>query len=305
MSEQVVGLVGVGAMGWPMGANILKSGRQLIVYDADHARAERFSREVGGTAVCELSAVAEAASTIITMLPTSKIVSEVILGEAGLARYMTAGSVVIEMTSGSPDVTVAIGKTLTEKGVRIMDAPVSGGVVRAVSGELTIMTGGDTELVDSAMPLLSTMGSNIVHVGSLGSGQAMKALNNLVSAGGFLIGIEALLIGQKFGVDPDKMVDILNSSTGMNNSTKNKFKQFVLSRRFSEGGFGIGLMAKDLGIALDIAKSTGVPAPFAAHCAQMWAAASAMVGPGEDHTSIARMCEQFAGIVLGEPAAAQ
>lgn len=305
MSEQVVGLVGVGAMGWPMGANILKSGRQLIVYDADHARAERFSREVGGTAVCELSAVAEAASTIITMLPTSKIVSEVILGEAGLARYMTAGSVVIEMTSGSPDVTVAIGKILTEKGVRIMDAPVSGGVVRAVSGELTIMTGGDTELVDSAMPLLSTMGSNIVHVGSLGSGQAMKALNNLVSAGGFLIGIEALLIGQKFGVDPDKMVDILNSSTGMNNSTKNKFKQFVLSRRFSEGGFGIGLMAKDLGIALDIAKSTGVPAPFAAHCAQMWAAASAMVGPGEDHTSIARMCEQFAGIVLGEPAAAQ
>lgn len=305
MSDQVVGLVGVGAMGWPMGANILKSGRQLIVYDADHARAERFSREVGGTAVCELSAVAEAASTIITMLPTSKIVSEVILGEAGLARYMTAGSVVIEMTSGSPDVTVAIGKTLTEKGVRIMDAPVSGGVVRAVSGELTIMTGGDTELVDSAMPLLSTMGSNIVHVGSLGSGQAMKALNNLVSAGGFLIGIEALLIGQKFGVDPDKMVDILNSSTGMNNSTKNKFKQFVLSRRFSEGGFGIGLMAKDLGIALDIAKSTGVPAPFAAHCAQMWAAASAMVGPGEDHTSIARMCEQFAGIVLGEPAAAQ
>jgi 3-hydroxyisobutyrate dehydrogenase len=137
-----------------------------------------------------------------------------------------------------------------------------------------------------------------VHVGLLGAGQALKALNNLVSAGGFLIGIEALLIGQKFGLDPALMVDILNSSSGMNNSTKNKFKQYVLSRDFDAGGFALSLMAKDVGIAMKVAESTGTPAPFSALCREMWAIASKVLGPGVDHTAIARMCEDFAGVEL-------
>src|SRR5215472_5175589 len=120
-------------------------------------------------------------------------------------------------------------------GSHMIDAPVSGGVPRAKTGDLAIMVGGDSAIIDSVMPVLSAMGTTVLRTGAVGSGQAMKALNNLVSAGGFLIGIEALLIGQRFGLDPAVMVDVLNAATGMNNSTQKKFRQFVLSRKFDAG----------------------------------------------------------------------
>src|SRR5690606_18013258 len=125
-----------------------------------------------------------------------------------------------------------------------------------------------------------------------------KALNNLVSSGGFLIGIEALLIGSRFGIDPETMVDILNLSTGMNNSTQKKFKQFVLSRKF-DSGFTLGLMVKDLSIALGIAHDHDVNAPFAGLCRDLWAGASAVLGPQADHTAMARMSEKLAGREIG------
>ncbi|NDW03163.1 NAD(P)-dependent oxidoreductase [Jiella pacifica] len=299
MTNQTVGLVGIGMMGWHMAANLVKAGRDVVIYDADQARVQSFTAEIGGQAAGDLASLAGKAATVITMLPNSKIVTDVVLGENGLAAGMGEGSTLIEMSSGVPADTIALGAQLAEQGIAIIDAPVSGGVPRAKTGELTIMAGGDEAVVEACRPVLEIMGSSVVHVGILGAGQAMKALNNLVSAGGFLIGIEALLVGQKFGLDPDRMVDILNSSSGMNNSTQRKFKQYVLSRQFSNGGFGIGLMAKDVGIALDVAKSVGVPVPFSAHCAQVWAAASIMLGAGEDHTAITRICEQFAGMTLG------
>ena len=299
MTQETIGLIGIGMMGWPMGANILKAGYDLVVYDADPARARAFTDEVGGRAVTDLPAMAAEAGRIITMLPNSAIVTDVVLGAGGLGAALNSGHTLIEMTSGAPDATIAIAEALAGQGVAVIDAPVSGGVPRAKSGDLTIMCGGDEAVIEACRPLLETMGTSIVNVGILGAGQAMKALNNLVSAGGMLIGIEALLIGQKFGLDPDRMVDILNTSSGMNNSTQKKFKQYVLSRKFSDGGFGIGLMAKDVGIALDVAKTVGVPVPFAAHCAQVWAAGAKMLGPGEDHTAITRLCEQLAGMTLG------
>ena len=142
------------------------------------------------------------------------------------------------------------------------------------------------------------MGTSIHRCGPIGAGQAMKALNNLVSAGGYLIGIEALLIGQRFGLDPAKMVDVLNASTGMNNSTQKKFKEYVLSRRF-DAGFGLDLMVKDLSIALEVGRDTATPTPFAALCREMWAGAAAMLGPGQDHTAMAQLSERLAGEVLG------
>ena len=142
------------------------------------------------------------------------------------------------------------------------------------------------------------MGTSIHRCGGIGAGQAMKALNNLVSAGGFLIAVEALLIGQRFGLDAGMMVDVLNASTGMNNSTQKKFKQFVLSRRF-DAGFGSSLMVKDLAIALEVGRETGTPTPFAALCREMWAGAAAMLGPGQDHTAMAQLSERLAGEILG------
>jgi 3-hydroxyisobutyrate dehydrogenase len=160
------------------------------------------------------------------------------------------------------------------------------------------MAGGETAELDRAEPILRAMGTSIHRCGGIGAGQAMKALNNLVSAGGFLIGIEALLIGQQFGLDPALMVDVLNASTGMNNSTQKKFKQFVLSRRF-DSGFGLDLMVKDLSIALEVGRDQGVPTPFAALCREMWAAAAKSLGPGEDHTGVAKLPEHLAGTTLG------
>jgi 3-hydroxyisobutyrate dehydrogenase len=159
------------------------------------------------------------------------------------------------------------------------------------------MAGGDAGQLRRAGPVLSAMSSSVHHCGGVGAGQAMKALNNLVSAGGFLIGVEALLIGQRFGLDPEVMVDVLNSATGMNNSTQKKFKQFVLSRRF-DSGFGLDLMVKDLSIALEIGRDAQTPTPFAALCRELWAGAAARLGPGQDHTAAARLSEQLAGAEL-------
>jgi 3-hydroxyisobutyrate dehydrogenase len=294
MTIKRVAFVGIGNMGWPMAANLVRAGFEVTVTDAVAGRADSFAREVGGQAAAT-PAVA-GADAVITILPTSKQVAAVI---DEITPALTPGTLVVDMTSGLPAVTRTIAATLAERGVAMVDCPVSGGVSRARTGELAIMAGGDPAALDQAEPLLRAMGTTIHRCGPIGAGQAMKALNNLVSAGGFLIGIEALLIGQRFGLDPALMTDVLNSSTGMNNSTQKKFKQFVLSRKF-DAGFGLDLMAKDLSIALEVGRDTATPTPFAALCRELWSSAAALLGPGQDHTAMARFSEQLAGMELGD-----
>ncbi len=288
--------IGIGNMGWPMAARLLGAGFEVRVTDATPGRAADFAKQIGGSAADDLAAAAAAVDVIITMLPTSKQVGEVLSGLHGSLRQ---GQIVIDMTSGAPGATRSIGAELAGRGVIMVDAPVSGGVPRAVTGELAIMTGGDPSALDCVEPILRAMGTTIHRIGALGAGQAMKALNNLVSAGGFLIGIEALLIGQQFGIDPALMTDVLNASTGMNNSTQKKFKQFVLSRKFNSG-FGLDLMVKDLSIALEVARDNGVAAPFSTLCRELSASAQGLLGRGEDHTALAKLSEALAGITLGE-----
>ncbi|MDU3046599.1 NAD(P)-dependent oxidoreductase [Bradyrhizobium sp.] len=288
--------VGIGNMGWPMAARLLGAGIAVAVNDAVPGRAADFVRQVGGGEAVDLAAAAAAADVVITMLPTSRHVADAV---AALRAGLKQGHVVIDMSSGAPAATQAIATDLDVLGVTMLDAPVSGGVSRAVTGELAIMAGGDAAALDRVEPLLRAMGTTIHRIGGLGSGQAMKALNNLVSAGGFLIGIEALLIGQQFGIDPGLMTDVLNASTGMNNSTQKKFKQFVLSRKFNSG-FGLDLMVKDLSIALEVARASGVAAPFSNLCRELSASAQALLGPGQDHTALARLSEALAGVELGQ-----
>jgi 3-hydroxyisobutyrate dehydrogenase len=290
-----VGFVGVGNMGWPMAANLLKAGFDVAVTDAAPGRATQFEREVGGQAAEGAAAVARGADALVTILPTSRHV-EAVIAEIGDA--LPSGAVVIEMSSGNPGITRKLAEELAQRGVAMVDCPVSGGVPRARTGELAIMAGGDAAQLDRVDPVLKAMGTTVHRCGEIGAGQAMKALNNLVSAGGFLIGIEALLIGQKFGLDPSLMVDVLNASTGMNNSTQKKFRQFVLSRRF-DSGFGLDLMVKDLSIALEVGRDNGTPTPFAALCRELWSSAGALLGPGQDHTAVAQLSERLAGSALG------
>jgi 3-hydroxyisobutyrate dehydrogenase len=301
MADQpTVGFVGVGNMGWPMASCLVKAGFPVQVNDARREVANNFVQQIGGTAPDTLKQLAAASDVVITMLPTSGIVEHVLTsGDDNVLAGMKPGTVVIEMSSGVPSVTQVLAERVMEFGGHMIDAPVSGGVPRARTGELAIMAGGDSAIIDSVLPVLQAMGTSVLRTGAVGSGQAMKALNNLVSAGGFLIGIEALLIGQRFGLDPTVMVDVLNAATGMNNSTQKKFKQFVLSRKF-DAGFTMGLLAKDLSIALQVARETETPAPLSGLTKEMVAAALAMFGSDADHTEMAKLCERLAGGQLGK-----
>lgn len=300
MTTSKIGLIGIGSMGWPMGARIRQAGFALAAIDAVPGRAGEFAKATGAAAAASNAALARDSDVVITMLPTSNEVAQALAGDNGVLAGLRPGSVVVEMSSGLPSRTRELAEQVKAKGSVLIDAPVSGGVPRAKTGELAIMVGGDAGVIERVTPILKAMGTSITRVGDVGSAHAMKALNNLVSAGGFLIGIEALLIGSKFGIDEAVMVDILNASTGMNNSTQKKFKQFVLSRAFN-AGFGLDLMAKDLTIALDLAKETATPVPFAALCREMWAAAATMLGKGQDHTAVAKLSEKLANLELGGP----
>jgi 3-hydroxyisobutyrate dehydrogenase len=293
-SKPTVGFIGVGNMGWPMAACLVKAGFPVLINDHRREVANNFVQQHGGTAPDTLKQLAAGSDIVVTMLPTSVIVENVLTGgDDNLFAGMKPGTIVIEMSSGVPSVTQRLAEQVAALGGHMIDGPVSGGVPRAKTGELAIMVGGDAAIIERAMPVLSAMGT-VLKTGAVGSGQAMKALNNLVSTGGFLIGIEALLIGQRFGLDPAVMTDVLNAATGMNNSTQKKFKQFVLSRGFN-AGFTMGLLAKDLSIALQVGRETGTAAPLSALVKEMIVSAEAMFGSAADHTEMAKWVEKLVG----------
>lgn len=288
-----IGFIGLGKMGHPMASRLAAAGWQLTLLDANQTLAAQLGEEIGAHCAGNAKSVAQASEIIITILPNSQIVQAVLQGPDGLLVGLNPGTVLIDMTSGVPSITQALAKEVALAGGHLVDAPVSGGVPRAKTGELSIMFGGPDSLLEQVRPVLSVMGNAIERIGDVGSAHAMKALNNLVSAGGFLIGVEALMIGKRFGLSPEKMVDVLNASTGMNNSTQKKFKQYVLSGKYNSG-FGLDLMVKDLGIALGLAHETQTPAAFSALCHEMWAASARMQGPGADHTAVAKLVQTLA-----------
>jgi len=295
MSDKpTVRFVGVGNMGWPMSACLVRAGFTVNVNDSRREVANNFVQQVGGTAPDTLRQLAATSDVIVTMLPTSGIVEHVLgAGDDNILSGLKPGTIVIEMSSGVPSVTQRLAEQVAALGGIMIDGPVSGGVPRAKTGQLAIMVGGESAAIDTAMPVLSAMGT-VLRTGAVGSGQAMKALNNLVSTGGFLIGIEALLIGQRFGLDPGVMTDVLNAATGMNNSTQKKFRQYVLSRKF-DAGFTMGLLAKDLSIALQVARETSTAAPLSALVREMIVSSEAVFGPAADHTEMAKLCERLVG----------
>jgi 3-hydroxyisobutyrate dehydrogenase len=291
-----LGFIGIGNMGWPMARRLVEAGYEVRVQDFRPGIAERFAAEIGGMAVGDGGVLAAASDILITMLPTSADVASVL--EAVLPG-LRPGALVIDCTSGDPATTRLLAERVAARGGALVDAPVSGGVPRARTGELAVMLGGGEADADRAMPVLEAMGTSILRTGGVGSAHAMKALNNLASAGSFLIGIEVLLIGARFGLDPALMVDVLNASTGMSNASQKKFRQFVLSRRF-DSGFGLDLMVKDLSIAMGVARDSKTAAPFAALCREFAASAQAMLGAGADHTEFAKLSEALAGSQLME-----
>jgi len=297
-----IGFIGLGLMGLPMARNLARAGYRVAAHDMNAEALARACDATGAEAPGSLKATGKACDAVITMLPDGNAVRAVVFGVesggdsllAGLAR----GTLLIDMSSSSPVGTRELGAQLAGHGVAMLDAPVSGGVKKAVDASLSIMVGGEAETIARCRPLLEAMGMQIFLTGPLGSGHAMKALNNYVSAAGLAAAAEAVLAGQRFGLDPANVVNILNASTGMNNSTLNKFHQYILSREFNSG-FSLDLMVKDLKTALEVARAGGSPAPFGEACVRAWCDAQTALGPGVDHTAVVRYWEKLAGSELG------
>ncbi len=301
-AQENVGFIGLGHMGYPMAARLRAAGIGLSVFDARSEVARRFAAEHEATHAGSLAELGAACDIVITMLPNGNTVRRVVCGtEAAdsdcLLRGMRPGSILLDMSSSSPTGTQALGQMLQAHGVAMVDAPVSGGVARAQSGTLSVMAGGAADAVTRCVPLLKHFGERVFRTGDLGSGHALKALNNLVSAAGFIAAAEALLIGRKFGLQAQTMLDAFNASTARNNSTENKFKQFVFSRRFTSG-FSLDLMVKDLTTAVELAHECATPAPFSVACRELWAAAQAQLERDADHTAAVRWFEALAGVTL-------
>jgi 3-hydroxyisobutyrate dehydrogenase len=290
--KYAVGFIGIGKMGLPMATRVATHGYRLHAYDTAQAALTAISAVSGVKASASVAAIGRECELVILMLPDSAVVRKVLFDEQdGLAAHLKKGSVVIDMSSSNPSVTCDLGPRLQAAGVDLIDAPVSGGVKRALDGSLAIMAGGDPAVIARVKPLLLTMGKSIIETGMLGSGHAMKALNNYVSAAGLLAACEALKVGADFGIAPEKIVAVLNASTGKNNSTENKLMQFVVSGMFNSG-FSLGLMKKDINIATDLAKSLGADTLLGEILLKSWSAAEAKLGGAADHTEIYRMLEK-------------
>lgn len=290
--KYAVGFIGIGKMGLPMATRIATQGYPLHAYDAAEGALKAIGAVSGAHAAERLADIGRDCEVVILMLPDSAVVKKVLFGDKdGLVAHLKKGAVVIDMSSSIPSVTRELGPRLKAAGVDLIDAPVSGGVKRAVDGSLAIMAGGDVAVIARVKPLLLTVGKAIIETGMLGSGHAMKALNNYVSAAGLLAACEALKVGADFGIAPDKIVAVLNASTGKNNSTENKLMQFIVSGSFNSG-FSLGLMKKDINIATDLAKSLCSDTLLGEVLLKSWADAEAKLSGAADHTEIYRMLKK-------------
>jgi 3-hydroxyisobutyrate dehydrogenase len=301
MATGVVGFVGLGNMGIPMTRQLVAAGYHVRGFDTS-AEARRNFAAIGGgvTVVDTLTSVGDGADAVILMLPDSDVVERVLLGGAaarhpaggarpidGLLASLPAGTTVIDMSSSDPARTKVLAGTLAEAGVTLIDAPVSGGVAGARAGTLTVMVGGAAVAFETFRPMLSAIGSRVVHAGDVGAGHAVKALNNLMSAAHLLASSEALIAGQRFGLDPAVMLEIVNGSSGRSWSTQNKWPTFVLTEKY-DAGFSIRLMVKDIKLALAIEHATGTPSTASEAVVAAWEAAAADLPADADHTAIAR-----------------
>jgi 3-hydroxyisobutyrate dehydrogenase len=283
LATLATGFIGLGKMGIPMVRNLLKAGVAVAGFDRLPQAAQALKGEPGYRAAAT-AADAAAADTLILMLPDSTVVDELLWAQ-GLAQQLRPGQVVIDMGSSDPVRSRDNAERLGALGVGFVDAPVSGGVRRAVDASLAIMMGGEAQSIERVKPLLQCLGKTLVHVGASGAGHAVKALNNYVSAAGLLAVCEALSAAQAFGIDPHLVNQVFNASTGKNNTTEHKVESFMLSHTYASG-FAMALMRKDLQTAQGFIERMGTPGEFANECTKTWALAEQSLAPGADHTAM-------------------
>jgi 3-hydroxyisobutyrate dehydrogenase len=284
MNELTIGFVGLGNMGWPMAENLYAAGFPLVVRDADPGRQAAFVDGHPGVAAAGEPGDFAAADIVITMLPDGGIVADALLNW-GIGAALRPGTLVLEMSSADPADTLRTAAGLAAYGVQMVDSPVSGGVPRAVTGELALMVGGDDADIARVQPAMRVLGdpARQFRTGALGTGHAMKALNNVVGAATYCATAEALVAGARFGLDPKTMIDILNASTAHSFTSETVFSANVLNGAYATG-FMLGLMAKDVRIAQSVIGASGTDAPVLALTDERWAKALGDLGPGADQS---------------------
>ena len=288
-----VGFIGIGNMGWPMAMNIYNAGYNLTVFDLDSVRSESFAVETGANSAASLADLADM-DFVITMLPNGHVVREVLLEteDGAFIKNVKAECVVIDMSSAEPTGTVALGEELAKHSVILIDAPVSGGVARAELGSLAIMIGAnDHDTLERAKPLLRCMGEQLFETGSVGSGHATKALNNLLAATSFVATSEALLTAKRFGLDLTIFIDVVNVSTGHTFMSDKVMKDHVIDEKFSTG-FALGLLVKDVGIANELCDAVGMNAPLSKLVHKRWQEALDEKGFSADNTEAIQVWDE-------------
>lgn len=284
-----VGFVGLGNMGTPMVRRLVDAGYQVAAWDTAPAARARLA-DVPGVRVA--GDVAAGADAVILMLPDSDVVEAVVL-DGGLLDRLDPHTVLVDMSSSEPMRTRALAARCAERGVTLVDAPVSGGVVGAVGGTLTVMVGGPAGTVERLRPVLEVFGSRVIQAGEApGSGHAIKALNNLMSAAHLMVSAEAMHAARAFGLDPLVALDIVNGSSGRSASTENKWPKFILPGGY-DSGFSLRLMVKDMGVAVALEHATGVPSTLSEAALAAWSAAAAALPADADHTEVARWVEEL------------
>ena len=288
-----VGFVGIGKMGTPMSKNLRRGDYAVVAYDTRPENVEAL-RADGVQGAESLADLARRVDVVITMLPDSDVVDAVVDGPDGISTHLDKGKLIIDMSSSYPTRTRTLASRVKDKGLHLIGAPVSGGVVGAEAATLAIMPGGPKEIVNAAMPIFETLGKTIVHIDEAPeSGHAMKCVNNFLSA---------MVLATKLGLEPEKALKVLNGGSGMNSATKDKWPRFLLPRDFT-CGFSTGLMHKDLSMGSDLARENGVTAFYLNHARQIYGLGLQKYGPDSDQTELLQMFEEWSGQQVCDPPA--
>lgn len=295
-----IGFIGIGNMGTPMAANLARAGFALTVYDLRESVVRDFAREHGAAVAGSLAELGRQVDCVITMLPDDKVVRTVLLGDGGdcVAAGMSPGGLAVDMSTSDPTGTQATAAALAGRGITMIDAPVMGGVVFARDGTLDIMAGGDAAVLARLDGVFRALGRKVYPCGPVGSGHALKAINNYVNACALINAIEGLTIGRKFGIDTGVMIESMQAMcTGRNHPIDKKVVPHVITRKFGTG-MAMGFIAKDVRIAVDAAHRIGAAAPLAERVHELWARAAETLGPTLDQSEIVRYWEELSGVRL-------
>jgi 3-hydroxyisobutyrate dehydrogenase len=288
-----LGFVGLGNIGEPICRNLLKEGYEVAVHDTSPQAVARLS-DTGATPVGSPGELGAVADVVLLSLPNSAVVEKVVLGDNGLAEELSEGQVLIDTSSSKPHSTRTIAQKLAASGVGMLDAPVSGGVLRAREGKLAVMVGGQREIFERYSDILRAFGEQVFYVGDHGTAHLLKALNNLLSATTLASTAEAIILAEKAGISPETFIEVVNASSGRSYSTEVKFPRYILPRSFDDG-FALGLMSKDVKIALETAAEMELPMLVGSTTSQIWQTAVAHGHSAENHTAIYAFMEYLLG----------